>query len=243
MSLYSLIINFLTYYTDNKQTIYDLNNNKYISDLSKYYKGCIHKLTKPELLLFIKTLKSYKIDFCCIHNKNIIPDAEQMQIINAPINKNIRIIAGPGTGKTTIMTCRIKYLLDQYTTPNFILVLTFNVESRKKLEKLINKLIGFEIMLEIRTFDSFCFKIKKDFLLNDIVDNSLNQLASIGRKIMEKYGSVIAKQYKYIFSDEFHDINENQFKILVSFAKNVCKLIVIGDDCQNIYQFKGTDNH
>ena len=60
---------------------------------------------------------------------------------------------------------------------------------------------------------------------------------------MEKYGKYIAQQYKYVFFDEFQDVNDIQFRILQYFYINNSKLTVIGDDSQNIYQFRGTNNY
>ena len=60
---------------------------------------------------------------------------------------------------------------------------------------------------------------------------------------MKKYGKEISSQYKYIFFDEFQDVNDVQFLILKIFVDNGCVLTVIGDDCQNIYQFRGTNNY
>ena len=60
---------------------------------------------------------------------------------------------------------------------------------------------------------------------------------------MMEYGREISSKYNYIFFDEFQDVNSKQFDILNEFVKNGCYLTVIGDDAQNIYQFRGTDNY
>src|SRR5690606_1995249 len=101
--------------------------------------------------------------------------------------------------------------------------------------------------------DSFCYKLKCDFHggynlgygnnQKMTVDYSLSELGAVGKKIMEQYGTEICSQYRYVFFDEFQDVNDNQFQILKQFVKNGCKLTVIGDDAQNIYQFRGSDNY
>jgi DNA polymerase III epsilon subunit-like protein len=60
---------------------------------------------------------------------------------------------------------------------------------------------------------------------------------------MKEYGKEISSNYKYIFFDEFQDVNDTQFNLLKIFVDNGCYLSVIGDDCQNIYQFRGTNNY
>ena len=254
------------------QSIATIKSNTSLKQLSKYIRGGISKMSKGELQDLTQKLHLYDKDVYVVGKKKISPDHEQIKIIEAPLGNNIRVIAGAGTGKTTTIACRIKYLLDTSVTPDKILVLTFNVEARKNLESMIDRLMGFEIKMEIRTIDSFCFKIKNDFGTNNLIKNnsgktsifgdantntnstnsvftpppkncSLSEFGTIGRKIMEKYGKEICSQYEYVFFDEFQDVNEDQFEILRQFVSNGCKLTVIGDDSQNIYQFRGSDNH
>ena len=59
---------------------------------------------------------------------------------------------------------------------------------------------------------------------------------------MLKYGKEISREYRYIFFNEFQDVNNHQFNILKVFAENGYILTVIGDDCQNIYQWCGSNN-
>ncbi len=248
MTFYELINNLIT---DNvtQQKVQELKCNSNLKQLSKFVRGGISKMTKLELTDFVKRLKEYKNERYIVGGKEIHPDEEQIKIIKASFNHNIRVLAGAGSGKTTTIGCRIKHLLDNATTPDKILVLTFNVEARKNLEDMLDQLMGFNIKMEIRTIDSFCNKIKGDFSngLNQGTNGSscysLSELGIIGRKIMEKYGREIAGQYEYVFFDEFQDVNDDQFRILKNFVANGCKLTVIGDDSQNIYQFRGSDNY
>jgi DNA helicase-2/ATP-dependent DNA helicase PcrA len=48
----------------------------------------------------------------------------------------LRVIAGPGTGKTTTLTARVEYLLDQGVTPERILILTF---TRRAAREIVNR--------------------------------------------------------------------------------------------------------
>lgn len=50
-----------------------------------------------------------------------------------------------------------------------------------------------------------------------------------------------AKQYKYIFVDEFQDTSPRQYELLQSLAGPGTKLFVIGDPHQSIYRFRGAD--
>ena len=237
MSLYDIIKTYIKTCPNNNTKLSEIKQNTNLKILATYIKGGISSMTKK----YIENLNNELIKY----SKNtykIIPDAEQNEIINAPINHNIRVIAAAGCGKTTTITARAKYLLDNYTTPDKLLILTFNVEAKNNLIKAMIDMFGFEIKLDIKTIDAFCLKIQRDFM-NDGKYYSLSELSNIGLKIMKKYGDEICRNYKYIFFDEAQDMNEEQFEILRIFAINNCKLTVIADDSQNIYSFRGSTNY
>src|SRR5437763_624723 len=121
-NLATLINHFKTDYDPNqKVTITQLKQNEQLKSIAKYIRGGISKLTKANMQTLTQSLTTYTLDEYNINNKRIIPDDEQKIIIKAPINKNIRVIAGAGTGKTTTITCRVKYLIDHHTTPDKLL--------------------------------------------------------------------------------------------------------------------------
>lgn len=143
-----------------KHTSYiKIKQDSTVSKISPYVSGGISGLKKDPFIKLLKTLQTYNPQIYSIDNKIISPDLEQSSIITAPSNHNIRILAGAGTGKTTTIVCRIKYLLSNFTTPDKILVLTFNVDAKDNLIKQIKRLFGFDIKIEIRTIDSFCHGI------------------------------------------------------------------------------------
>jgi hypothetical protein len=250
-------------------SISSYKSNLNMKALSKFIRGGISKMSKEDMTSIMNNSSSYKKDKYTINNQELISDPEQIKIIKAPVSQNIRVIAGAATGKSTVIACRIKYLLDYHTTPDKILVLTFNMEARRNLEKILDQMMGFSIKMEIRTIDSFCYKLNNDFTNNPenndnekksfnncvvrtinnegeteyMIESSYGELGTTSRKIIEKYGSLICSQYKYVFFDEFQDVNEDQFCILKEFANRGCKVMVSGDDSQNTYQFRGSDNY
>ena len=203
----------------------------------------ISKLKKEELIETLTNIEKYKTkndDKKFYFGDNMIElDENQYNFVVSKTDENKKIIAGAGSGKTTSILCRIKYLIDNYTTPNKILVLTFNVESAENLRDKAHKLFGFNIKLDIKTIDSYCCGLIYQKGL-DIKNISLTEYAKMGYDIM-KNDNTIGKRYKYIFFDEFQDVNDHQFGILYEFYKNGSYITVIGDDNQNIYQFRGTD--
>ncbi len=78
------------------------------------------------------------------------------------------IIAGAGTGKTTVITERIKYLiLEQKVKPEEILALTFTEKAASEMEERVDKIMPYGYsFLSISTFHSFCDRILRDEGLN-----------------------------------------------------------------------------
>ena len=225
-------------------SLYNIIKSKDLKLISPFIEGGTSKLKKKEKeeleVVMDKYKKNYKEYF--FGEKSILLDDEQHQIVTSKPNQNIRILAGAGSGKTTTILCRVKYLLDNFTTPNRVLILTFNKDSSENLKNRVVKLFNFNINIDIYTIDAFCCLLYHKFH-NQKSYISLSEYVIYGRKIMMDYGSEIAAKYNYVFFDEFQDVNSIQFDILNQFVKNGCFLTVIGDDSQNIYQFRGTDNY
>ena len=80
--------------------------------------------------------------------------------------KPLLIKAGPGAGKTFVLTERVKYLLEiEIKNPESYLIITFSVKAAEELKvKLSNKDIPEETIkkMQISTIHSFCLKLLED---------------------------------------------------------------------------------
>lgn len=186
----------------------------------------------------VKTLINTEFDFGDV---KLLLDKYQYNVVISDIDKNLRIIACAGSGKTTTILCRIKYLLDKNIDPKRILLTTFNTDAAETLKTRLKKLLKKDPQLRIGTFDSISayfyykyFKIDGFVGVNEYVNLFLKYLNS-------ENGKTILDQYDYIFFDEFQDINDQQFQIIKKFYDNGSKIIAIGDDAQNIYQWRGSN--
>lgn len=74
------------------------------------------------------------------------------------------IIAGAGTGKTTVITERIKYLISQeLAKPAEILALTFTEKAALEMEERVDQLVPYGYtQMWISTFHSFCDRVLRD---------------------------------------------------------------------------------
>ena len=94
-------------------------------------------------------------------NYNIKLDNQQMQAIHH-LNGPALVLAGPGSGKTTVITARIAHLvLDCGVKPENILTLTFNKAARVEMEYRFKKIYGQDILGKVHfaTLHSFCNQI------------------------------------------------------------------------------------
>jgi len=174
--------------------------------------------------------------------KEVKLDKYQQKVIDAEINKNLRIIACAGSGKTTTILCRIKYMIDFHkVNPKRILVTTFNTDAAEILKSRLKLLFNKDSDVRIGTFDSiaahFYFKyFKQDGFVG------INEYSNLLKSYLDSENAKnILDLYDYIIFDEFQDINNIQFDIIKKFIDNGSKLIAIGDDAQNIYQWRGSN--
>jgi len=78
------------------------------------------------------------------------------------------IVAGAGTGKTTVITQRIAYLIEKKKVkPEEILAVTFTDKAAEEMEERVDKLLSYGYMdLWVSTFHSFCERVLKEHALD-----------------------------------------------------------------------------
>ena len=75
------------------------------------------------------------------------------------LNGRVRIIAGAGSGKTTVLTYRYMELLNNNVNPDNILCVTFTNKAAKEMKDRICPKIFYTGKLHIQTFHSFCLEV------------------------------------------------------------------------------------
>src|SRR5437660_509645 len=130
------------------------------------------------------------------------------------------IVAGAGTGKTTVITRRIAWLIAQRRArPEEILALTFTDKAAAEMEESVDQLVDYGYAdVEIATFHAF-----GDSLLR-------------GRPHVLTY---YQRRYRYILVDEFQDTNYAQFELVKLLAARHRNVACVLDDDQAVYRFRG----
>jgi DNA helicase-2/ATP-dependent DNA helicase PcrA len=79
---------------------------------------------------------------------------------------------------------------------------------------------------------------KKHFDFSMIMEKALESLT-----LESNFSKSIKDNTKYLFVDEYQDVNPIQEELINTIREiSGCKLIVVGDDDQNIYQWRGSNN-
>lgn len=92
---------------------------------------------------------------------------EQLESVTH-VNGPLMIIAGAGTGKTTVVTQRIAWLIEQgHAKPDQILALTFTEKAATEMEERVDRLLPMGYVdLWISTFHAFCERILREHAID-----------------------------------------------------------------------------
>lgn len=135
------------------------------------------------------------------------------------------ILAGAGSGKTSTMTSRIAYLIEQGVSPYNILAVTFTNKAAGEMRERVEKLVGRVSYMWILTFHAMSLRIlrehydaagyEKNFVVYDTVDqktlikNILKEMNLDTKEYPQAYvSSIISKQKEADISpDEYMELN------------------------------------
>ena len=142
-------------------------------------------------------------------NPNIKLDDEQKRVV-LNNSKNALIVAGAGSGKTTVISAKVKYLIDiKKVNPSKILVISFTRESVNDLKKQI--INGLKLEITIQTFHKLALSIigeNTQYKICDNLENILNIYFSRDIYFTPDYLNYLNYLYTFIYNQ-----NKNNFKV------------------------------
>lgn len=150
---------------------------------------------------------------------------------------HILLLAVPGSGKTTVMTARLGYLVRGIGIPaDTVLAVTYSVAGAKEMQKRYEKVFGSRDV-EIRTIHGFCAKIiaaygkaceRRPFSL---IGDAMGGQAGIIRDILRKYGG-------YPTDNEIKDVMTavTYCRNMMLDDKEIEKVSIDGRDFPQIYR-------
>ena len=167
----------------------------------------------------------------------------QSKIINDADSKYIVVAAGPGSGKTRVLVHKLaSLLLLEDVKHEQLLMLTFSraaaTEFKKRLLDLISTSANF---VEIKTFHSYCFDLLGKIGSLDGVENVVKDAAKMIEDGDVEQGKITKS---VLVIDEAQDMDEDEYRLIKALIKqnDDMRVIAVGDDDQNIYQFRGSDS-
>lgn len=167
----------------------------------------------------------------------------QSNIINDKDSRRIVVAAGPGSGKTRVLVHKLASLLIMEDVKHEqLLMLTFSRAAATEFKMRLIELIGnAAYFVDIKTFHSYSFDILgKIGNLTDSQDVVKRAVEAINQNEVEQ--GKITKTVLVI--DEAQDMDENEYALvraLMHYNEDM-RVIAVGDDDQNIYEFRGSSS-
>ena len=167
----------------------------------------------------------------------------QLAIINDHESRYIVVTAGPGSGKTKLLTHKLASLfMMEDVKHEQMLMLTFSRAAATEFKMRIMNLIGNAAnYIQITTFHSYCFDLlgkvgdieKSDAILKQTVEKINN--GEVDRNRLTKVVLVI---------DEAQDMSAAEFALVKTLMdlNEEMRIIAVGDDDQNIYEFRQSNS-
>ncbi len=190
---------------------------------------------EAEISRSISSRKHEEIFGCLTPTQKAIIDDDRSRFIVVP--------AGPGSGKTYVLVRKLASLiLMEEVKSEKLLMLTFSRSAASEFKMRLFDLIGNAAKyVEIKTFHSYCFDLigQKGSLekSEDVVKTAVTYIRE-GK--VEK--SFITKSILVI--DEAQDMSTDEFSLVEELIRNNedLRIVAVGDDDQNIYEFRGSDS-
>jgi len=191
-------------------------------------------------------------------------NATQREIVLSD-TPSLAVIAGPGSGKTRTIVQKIAYLVKvKRISPHRIIVLAYNRNAIRELRIRLQSLIGNAAFgLRIFTFHGLALALlgrslgqenttQREINFPEILRQACQLLEGEDNDEESQVRRIkLLGNIEYIFVDEYQDVAQDEYHLIQLIAglgkseepsrATEINLCVIGDDDQNIYEFRGTN--
>ncbi len=213
------------------QYVQDYFQMDYKKFINKYFKGERNKEIERNL-----TPNKYKQLFGQLSQR-------QLEIISDKDSRYIVVAAGPGSGKTRVLVHKLASLLMlEDVKHEQLLMLTFSRAAATEFKQRLMELIGNAAhFVEIKTFHSYCFDLLGRIGNLDDAKNVVTEAANMiirGDVEPNKIGKTV------LVIDEAQDMSIDEYSFIKALITNneEMRVIAVGDDDQNIFEFRGSDS-
>ena len=196
--------------------------------------------------------------------ENLRSDA-QAAIVTAPKERNLLVLAGPGSGKTRVVVHRCAWLLRiARIRPDRVLVLCFNRSAMHELRVRLRDLVGdLARRVAVHTYHSLALRLTERSMaaraaaagdepidFDGIIDEANRRLrgeeAVVGLEPDELRDRLLSG-FEYVLVDEYQDIDARQYEMITHIARRTggdedsdrrATILAVGDDDQSIYEWR-----
>ena len=194
----------------------------------------------------------------------------QEEIVTAPKDRNLLVLAGPGSGKTRVVVHRCAYLLRvERIQPEHVLVICFNRSSMHELRVRLRDLVG-DLAREVavHTYHSLALRLTErsmaarveaagneridfDSIIEDANRRLRGEESVVGAEPDELRDRLLSG-FEYVLVDEYQDIDSAQYEMISHIARRSVQdedaerratILAVGDDDQSIYGWRGANVH
>ena len=162
--------------------------------------------------------------------------SKQQQEIVYTDKKNVTVVAAAGSGKTRVLTERLKYILSQGYNPSTIVAITFTNAAAEEMRERVGPEASQCFIGTIHSYANFIlsrYGINTRKLLDE---EKFDELFDLVRK---NPNCVLAVDY--LLLDEAQDSTKEQFSFIFDYIKPKDYFIVF-DHRQSIYEWAGADS-
>lgn len=195
-----------------------------------------------------------------------LKNKKQAAIVSAPVEKNLLVLAGPGSGKTRVVVHRVAYLLRvKRVKACSILVLCFNRSAAMELRKRLRELVGDEMRwVTTLTFHGLALRLtgrslvastesaakQHDIDFSQLIKDAICLLRGDTDVLgyTEGVREELVGKFSHILVDEYQDIDAEQYELISLLTGKSLEdhdqkmsIMAVGDDDQNIYRFRGAN--
>ena len=190
-----------------------------------------------------------------------LKNPDQQEIVADDRERNVLVLAGPGSGKTRVLVHRIAYLLRvRRENPRSIIALAYNRHAAVEIRRRLAELVGDDARgvlvytchgLAMRLVGA-SFSNRAERLDDDAFKAVMRQAVALLRgeglppEEVDEHRTRLLAGFRWILVDEYQDVGPEQYALISALAGRTLadeddklSLFAVGDDDQNIYAFAG----
>lgn len=187
----------------------------------------------------------------------------QEAIVTAPPERNMLVLAGPGSGKTRVVAHRCAFLLKiARISPDRMLVVCFNRGAMHELRQRIRSLVGDTARrVAVHTYHSLALALTERSMTARAVaagedEIDFDQVIDEANRWLRGEDEVVGVEpdelrdrllggFEYVLVDEYQDIDARQYELVTHVARRAgqdgderATILAVGDDDQTIYEWR-----